>query len=203
MRAISEGVIVVSANAPDATGAGLLREAIGYALASADLVTPSLLPQPTPCAEWNLGMLLCHLSDSLDALTEGLAHGAVRLMAGAGGPEAQPAGLRIRCGRLLAVVPAAPAGRRIVIGDRELADGVLACAGAIEVTVHGWDISAACGIPRSIPDGLASALLERAPLLLPGTARDGLFAPALPATRLATPADRLLAFLGREWPRKA
>jgi uncharacterized protein (TIGR03086 family) len=183
------------------TGDPLLRDAIGYALASADLVTPPLLPRPTPCAEWNLGMLLRHLSDSLDALTEGLTHGAVRLTAGAGaGPEAQPTGMRVRCGRLLAAIPAAPAGRRIAIGDRELADGVLACAGAMEITVHGWDISAACGIPRTIPDDLATALLERAPLLLPGTAREGLFGPALHASPLATPAVRLLAFLGREWP---
>jgi uncharacterized protein (TIGR03086 family) len=182
----------------------LLRDAIGYALASADLVTPRLLSQPTPCSEWNLGMLLSHLSDSLDALTEGLTRGAVRLLASPGAePEAQPAGIRVRCGRLLAAIPAAPAGRQIVIGDHELADGLLACAGAIEVTVHGWDISAACGIPRSIPDDLATALVRRAPILLPETAREGLFAPALQPPCQATASDRLLAFLGREWPRAA
>jgi len=187
----------------------LLREAIDYALGSADLVTPRLLPQPTPCAGWTLTMLLSHLSESLDALTEWLTHGEVRLLASADAgrgdawPEATPAGLRIRCGRLLAAIPAPQAGRRIVIGDHELADGILACTGAIEITVHGWDISAACGIPRSIPDGLATALLDRAVLLLPDAARAGLFGPALPPSAPATPAVRLLAFLGREWPRTA
>jgi uncharacterized protein (TIGR03086 family) len=203
-------------------GAPLLREALDYALASADLVTPPLLRRPTPCSAWNLDMLLRHLSDSLDALTEGLTRGTVRLLPSAdagpeagcpeaggpqagcpqaGGPQAQPAGMRTRCGRLLAAIPAATAARPIAIGDHELADGVMACAGAIEITVHGWDISAACGIPRAIPDDLATALLERAPLLLPDAVRGGLFAPALRPPRPATAADHLLAFLGREWPR--
>ena len=187
-----------------ATGARLLREAIDYALASADLVTPLLLAQPTPCAEWNLAMLLSHLSDSLDALTEGLTTGSVRLSADPGAePEAQPADVRIRCGRLLSAIPATPAGRLIAIADHDLTAGILAYAGAIEITVHGWDISVACGSLRPIPDNLATPLLATAGVLLPETAREGLFAPPLQPSSPASPADRLLAFLGREaaWQR--
>lgn len=182
-----------------ATGARLLREAIDYALASADLVTPLLLAQPTPCAEWNLAMLLSHLSDSLDALTEGLTTGSVRLIADPGAEsEAQPADVRSRCGRLLSAIPATPAGRLVAIADHDLTADILAHAGAIEITVHGWDVAVACGTLRPIPGNLATPLLASAAVLLPETARGGLFAPPLQPSPPASPADRLLAFLGRE-----
>jgi uncharacterized protein (TIGR03086 family) len=176
----------------------LLRQAIDYALASADMVTPPRLALPTPCTAWTLGMLLSHLNDSLDAFTEGLIRGRVDVLPSAGaGLTAEPFGVRLRCVTLLAVLPAGPSDRVIAIGDRGLPDNVLACVGALEVAVHGWDISAACGSPQPIPVGLATALLDAAPVLLPGNARDGLFARALPPPSPATPGDRLLAYLGR------
>jgi hypothetical protein len=46
-------------------------------------------------------------------------------------PGSQTAGHLRRCG---------PAGRRVAIGDRELTASMAAVAGAIEITVHGWDI---------------------------------------------------------------
>jgi hypothetical protein len=41
-----------------------------------------------------------------------------------------------------------------------------AVAGALEVTVHGWDISVACGRCRPVPPGLAAVLLPIAMLLI-------------------------------------
>jgi uncharacterized protein (TIGR03086 family) len=179
-------------------GHGLLRLAIGYASASARGVTPRLLSKPTPCTEWNLNMLLSHVSESLDTLAEGLSSGMVSLIpAGREGPDAEPAGMRARCARLLAAVAIAPAGRPVAVADRDLSGSALACAGAIEITVHGWDISAACDSPQPIPAALASTLLAAAPVLIPGSARGRLFAEPLPVPALASPGDRLLAFLGR------
>jgi len=90
-------------------------------------------------------------------LTEGLTTGSVRLSAGPDAePEAQPADVRIRCSRLLSAIPATPAGRLIAIADHDLTASFLAYAGAIEITVHGWDISVACGALRPIPDNLAT-----------------------------------------------
>lgn len=181
-----------------ATARELLRQSIEYALASADLVTPPLLTSPTPCAGWSLGMLLSHVSESLDALAEGLTCGMVSLLPAATGElDAEPAGLRARCARLLVAVADAPAGSLIAIAGHDMPDSLLACAGAIEVTVHGWDIYTACGVPRTIPAGLASALLDTAPVLLPDSARQGLFAAPLPVPLLASPGEHLLAFLGR------
>jgi hypothetical protein len=36
-------------------------------------------------------------------------------------------------------------GRPVAIGDRELTASMVTATGAIEITVHGWDIAVACG----------------------------------------------------------
>jgi uncharacterized protein (TIGR03086 family) len=177
----------------------LLRQAIQYALASADLVTPALLAVPTPCAGWTLGLLLSHLSESLDALCEGLTQGEVRLAPPAcAAPGPEPASMRAGCARLLAAISAVSPGRLVAIAGHDMADGMLASAGAIEVAVHGWDISAACGRPRPIPPDLAAPLLCAVPVLVPAGARSGLFAAPLPPPAGGTEADCLLAYLGRD-----
>ncbi len=177
------------------TGCELLRQAVQYATASADLVEPPLLAVATPCTRWNLGMLLSHLSESMDAIAEGLTCGSVRLLPSAW-PDS-PGGMRARCARLLAAVPAAPTGELIGIADLSLTDNALAYTGAMEVAVHGWDIAVACGRPRPIPTDLASSLLAAAPVLLPASARHDLFAEPLAPPRPVTPSGTLLALLGR------
>ncbi len=141
---------------------------------------------------------MLHVSDSLGVLAEALQSGQV----GAGpapGDEPDPvARLRRRARALLrACAPAERLERLVAIGDRELTVSVAAAAGAIEIAVHGWDISAACGARRPVPPGLAAALLPIAPLLVPRATRAGLFADPVPVPALAGPGDRLVAFLGR------
>ena len=97
----------------------------------------------------------------------------------------------------LSCAAAGRAERLVAIGDRELTVNVAAAAGAIEIAVHGWDISAACGARQPVPPGLAAALLPLAPLLIPRTTRAGLFADPVPVPEAACPGDRLVAFLGR------
>jgi uncharacterized protein (TIGR03086 family) len=178
------------------TGCELLRRAVHYTIASADLIEPPLLTVATPCSAWNLGMLLLHLSESMDAIAEGLACGVVALVPPAG-RERGPGSVRARCARLLAAIPAVPTGELVGIADLSLTDNALAYAGAMEIAVHGWDIAAACGQPRSIPAELASPLLRAADLLLPASARPDLFAEPLRPPAPATPSGTLLAFLGR------
>ena len=182
---------------------GLLEHAVSYALASAGQATPRLLPLPTPCAGWDLRTLLLHVSDSLGVLAEAMRAGHIGL--GAPPPheptaEADPvACLRRRARDLLGACAAASAEERLVaIGDRELTVNLVAAAGAIEVAVHGWDISVACGIRRPIPPALATSLLPVAPLLIPHATRAGLFADPVPVPKTADPSDRLVAFLGRQ-----
>lgn len=187
---------------PLTRGLWLLGAAVRYALASTGLATPQLLSRPTPCGGWDLGSLLRHVSDSADVLHEAIAAGYVGLSPAPAGnlAELDPvSGFRRQAVRLLATCAAAgPGERTVAIDDRELTASMTAVAGAIEITVHGWDISVACGVRQPIPDGLAAILLPVAPLLItPGT-RAGLFADPVCVPGRACPGDQLVAFLGRQ-----
>jgi uncharacterized protein (TIGR03086 family) len=173
----------------------LLESASGYALASTATVTPQLLSRPTPCPGWDLAMLLDHVTDSVDVLHEAISAGSVGTRA-ARRSDPIP---QLR-GQLVALASAAGAGpdhRRVAIWDRELTANMVAVAGAIEITVHGWDIAVACGEDRPVPSGLATVLLATAPLFIPAPARPGLFADPVSLLGPASPGDELLAFLGR------
>ena len=61
----------------------------------------------------------------------------------------------------------------MAIGDRELTTSLVVMAGAVEIAVHGWDISMACGAAEPIPSGLASDLLPIAVLLAPARRTGG------------------------------
>ena len=78
-----------------------------------------------------------------------------------------------------------------------LAARVMAAAAALEVAVHGWDISRACGQREPIPRALAIDLLAIAPVLVPRIGRHPLFAAPVAVAATAGPSDRLAAFLGR------
>jgi hypothetical protein len=74
---------------------------------------------------------------------------------------------------------------------------MVAVTGAIEITVHGWDIFVACGAARPGAPGLAAVLLPITPLVItPGT-RPGLFADPVRLPGSVGPGDQLIAFLGR------
>jgi uncharacterized protein (TIGR03083 family) len=216
--------------APLTRGLELLGWAISYAVASARLATPQRLSCPTPCAGWDLGSLLHHVSDSVGVVHEAITTGCIGAgltgtgltgtgstgtgstgagpAAGDGGPDRDPVSdLYRRAGLLLAAcAPAAqadPAGHLVTIGDRELAARMVVAAGAIEIAVHGWDISVACGSRRPVPPDLAALLLPIAPLFITPGSRAGLFADPVPVSERACPGDQLVAFLGRQPHRPA
>ena len=233
---------------------GLLEPAIGYALAVVQAVTPELLPHPTPCRGWNVGMLLRHATESLAALQEGIDAGRIGLSPAPDDPAGEPAQLfRDRASRFLSVwtstvrtgaarpgaarpgaarsgaartdaggtdaaetgtgraesAQAETAGTEcaqsgaddwsdiIAIADRRLTLGVMTGVGALEMAVHGWDLSRACGVCQPIPGALAAGLLEISPLLVPPTGRAPLFGPPVTVPPMATLSDRLVAYLGR------
>jgi uncharacterized protein (TIGR03086 family) len=191
---------------------GLLTSALRYALSVSALVKPTELASPTPCAQWDIRALLRHLGESVADLEAGLRTGSLddagqadpapaRPPRLAGHDEVDlfsPAGvLRERAAALLcACYDGGPAERFVVVGGLPLPAGIVACTGAVEITVHGWDVSAALGRGGSIPPALATRLLALCPLL--ATSREGLFAPAVPVSPEASPGDRLLGYLGRD-----
>ena len=187
--------------APLSRGLELLDSAVSYALSGAALCTAQLLRRPTPCPGWDLATLLDHVSDSIGVVHQAItAGGASAAPPGYPGPGPDPVvRLRRQAVRLLdACAAAGSAERRVAIWDRELTASMVAVTGAIEIAVHGWDISVACGARQPVPPGLAAVLLPIAPLLItPGT-RPGLFAGPVRLPGPASPGDQLVAFLGRQ-----
>jgi uncharacterized protein (TIGR03086 family) len=181
----------------------LLAGALRYALSACAQVKPAEMASPTPCVEWDVRALLSHLGESVADLEAGLRTGSLD----EAGPETWLPGedaaadpletLRDRAaGLLCACYDGGPAGRFVVVGGLPLSAGIVACTGAVEIAVHGWDVSAALGRGGAIPPALATRLLALSPLL--AVNREGLFAPAVPISRQASPSDRLLGYLGRD-----
>jgi uncharacterized protein (TIGR03086 family) len=146
-------------------------------------------------------MLLRHACESLAAFGEGIEAGRVGLDPAAedGDLAADPArAFRDRACQLLDAWTGSGHQRQVVeIAGCPLAASVMAAAAALEVAVHGWDISRACGQRQPIPRALATGLLVIAPVLVPRTGRHPLFAAPVTAGATADPSDRLAAFLGR------
>ena len=184
-----------------ADGVRLLEPSISYALGAVQAVTPELLSRPTPCREWDLRMLLRHTSESLAAFGEGIEAGRVGLEPAAedGALAADPArAFRDRARQLLDAWTSPGHQRQVIeIAGCPLAASVMAATAALEIAVHGWDISRACGQRQQIPRALATSMLEIAPVLVPSTGRPPLFAAPVAVGAASSPSDRLAAFLGR------
>ena len=192
---------------PGATG--LLAGAIGYTLGVCALAGPHDMALPTPCADWNLAMLLAHLSASMADLETAIRAGALDLERPPDDAVGDPVEtLRDRAAQLLcAAYGYDDPGRFVAVGGLPVPAGLVACTGAVEIAVHGWDVSAArggagCAGARPIepidpiPPALATRMLQLCPLLVAG--REGLFAGPVEVPAQASPGDKLVAFLGRD-----
>jgi uncharacterized protein (TIGR03086 family) len=128
-----------------ASGAiGLLVGAISYMLGVCAPIGPAEMTLPTPCADWDLAMLLGHLCRSMADLETALRTGQLDLEepASAGGDLVEV--LRDRAAQLLCTGYCFGGPERFVaVGGLPIPAGLVACTGAVEIAVHGWDVSAA------------------------------------------------------------
>ena len=128
-----------------ASGAiGLLVGAISYMLGVCAPIGPAEMTLPTPCADWDLAMLLGHLCRSMADLETALRTGQLDLEepASAGGDPVEV--LRDRAAQLLCAGYCFGGPERFVaVGGLPMPAGLVACTGAVEIAVHGWDVSAA------------------------------------------------------------
>jgi uncharacterized protein (TIGR03083 family) len=144
----------------------------------------------------------------------GLASGSVRVSGPASGVSGEPSGgsgepvellrdraaepvelLRDRAAELLCAAFAVDEPPIRVEGV-PVPRGMIVAAGAVEIAVHGWDVSAACGESAPVPAELAGPLVRELPQLI--DVRDGLFGPPVAVPALACPGARLVAYLGRD-----
>lgn len=182
-------------------GITLLERSVGYALGSLMLVTPESLCRPTPCPCWDLADLLVHMNDSLAALQEAAELGTVSLYRESGAFDTDVnlvKSLRDRACQLMGSWTSGREPDATFVGGSPVSTSVLAAAGALEVAVHGWDVSRACGSGRDLPDELADELLECAHLLVGVADRPVRFATVVDVPHWASPSERLVAFLGRQ-----
>lgn len=188
-----------TADAPLLDSLEMLERAVGYARLSLRHVTPAMLCLPTPCARWRLGTLLDHMDESLEALTDAADLGHVALADPPGPPSPVDAveRLRVRACSLLGSWSHVARDDDVMVGDRPLASSLLACAGALEVAVHGWDVSQATGVREPVPAALARDLLTWVDVLVTDADRPHRFDYPLDGPAVG-PSSRLLRLLGRE-----
>jgi uncharacterized protein (TIGR03086 family) len=163
----------------------LLADAIRYALGIAALIDDCHLAASTPCPGWDLDNLLRHLAESIAVLDQAMT-GLPPPPTGAIDPVDV---LRDRAAGLLWTAFTAEEQT-----DRGLLPVI--AVGAIEISVHAWDMGVARAIPSGIPAALARPLLGLSVLVTPE--RAGLFGPPWPVPARASPGDKLVAWLGRD-----
>ena len=185
---------------------GLLAGAISYMLGVCAPLGPGEMALPTPCADWDLARLLGHLCESMADLEAALRTGRLDLDGLPGRAEGDPVeALRDRAAELLCAGYCYGGPERFVaVGGLPIPAGLVACTGAVEIAVHGWDVAAARaradrarGVRETpIPAALAARMLRLGPLLVAG--REGLFALPVEVPAQASPGDRLVGYLGRD-----
>jgi uncharacterized protein (TIGR03086 family) len=183
----------------------LLTGAISYMLAVCAPIGAAEMTLPTPCPDWDVATLLGHLCQSMTDLETALRTGRLDLeepVGRAGGDSVEA--LRDGAAQLLCAGYCYGGPECFVaVGGLPMPAGLVACTGAVEIAVHGWDVSAAraragCYGESSqipIPAVLATRMLRLSPLLVAG--REGLFAVPVEVPAHASPGDRLVSYLGR------
>jgi len=183
--------------------AELLERAIVYTRGALASVRPEHLALPTPCPGWSLHRLLRHMDDSLAAVAEAASSPHLTL---APAPSADTAEelLSSITQRACALVgrwassDLASSERAFVdLGGRNLWRETLGRVGALEITLHGWDVGQACGVPRPVPPVLAMDLWPVARDHIADADLPCRVGPAFDLPEWATPQDRLLAHTGR------
>jgi uncharacterized protein (TIGR03086 family) len=180
--------------------------AVHYSVTLVAQATSADLAAPTPCAGWNLGDLLAHMTaqhHGFAAAAEGdgaalavwqpiasidpvgdYAHAAERVIAAFAPDEVLD--------RTFDLPEFGPGFR--VPGRQAISFHF------IDYVVHGWDVAWSLGLPFTLPDDLlraavpvADAVPDGERRLMPGAA----FAPPLPASDGDDPLERILRYLGR------
>ena len=136
----------------------LLEAAVAWTATTLPAAARSRPDVPTPCAGWTLVDLLLHMDDALEAFHEAAGgHVSPPVPRHPALPGALVERLRFSACRLIEVW-SRPAPVSVSVGELPLPTTLLLDAAALEIAVHGWDVSRATGGPR-LPESLAGRLL--------------------------------------------
>jgi uncharacterized protein (TIGR03086 family) len=165
-------------------------------------VSPDQLGDSTPCAQWDVRMLLNHVIGVAGAFShvgEGTSINppdpSVETFEGDGFAEAyDSATAHLLDGwRRPGVLDAT-----IVLPIGDVPGMVAASINFVDVLVHGWDLARATGQDATLPPHLAEPALQFSRGLVNDQLRSaGAFGPEVAVTENASVGDRLVAFLGR------
>ena len=168
----------------------LLRRAMEYTETVVCDLTSDDPRLPTPCDGWDAGRVLLHLADVADGLIALVETGDLALPEPARTDDPDPVSI---AGESLTRLAATLS----TTSEKERAQAA-ARAGAIEFTMHGWDIGVARDSGHLTPADLANDVWTLASSLVSDEARGSNFAAAVDVPATATPSDRLAGFLGRQ-----
>ena len=152
----------------------LLERSVSYTRSSLQLITRDVIHAPTPCREWDLAALLEHMDDSLRALQDAADTGRVVMAAQEpDDPDSPVSSLKRRACALLGAWTANDGADLVSVAGCPLTAQVLVMTGAVEITVHGWDVARACG--SELPDAFRAGRRAAAggAVLLSPTATEG------------------------------
>ena len=198
------------------TGRGIVDLDARVVRATVGLVSqagPADLARPTPCAGWNLGDLIGHMTTQHYGWTAAAAgHGADLSCWQSGPPAADPAGEYAAAARrvLEAFGDDGVLGREFALAE---ISPVLRFPAAqaisfhfIDYLVHGWDVARSLGVAYEPEADVLAAALPVARAVPGGKARTrevAPFAPGIPVWPRAGLLDQIVAMLGRSpaWPR--
>jgi uncharacterized protein (TIGR03086 family) len=168
----------------------LVQRAADYARDVMSDLTTDDFQLPTPCRDWDAARVVLHLADVADGLVGLVETGHLALPEPPRTEHPDPVSVaHASMDKLAATLSTTSEVERAEAAAR---------AGAIEFTMHGWDIGVARNRDHATPADLANDVLELASALLTDDARGSNFAPTVSVHASAAPSDRLAGFLGRQ-----
>jgi uncharacterized protein (TIGR03086 family) len=174
----------------------LFQRATDYATTVVASLSSGDLQRTTPCEDWPAGRVVLHLADISDGLVGLLDTGSLALPEPARVDDPDPVSILRESMSALSAAMSTTSEADRVLGAAQ--------AGAIEFTMHSWDIGVARDQDHETPADLADDVLALASSLITDDTRGSNFASAATVTTdTSSPSDRLAAFLGRRRPAAA
>lgn len=169
-----------------------------------DGVAPDQLEAPTPCAEYDVRLLLGHMVAVLDRVAV-VGAGAdwsttPQIIEGVADGDWSDAwaGARAHCDEVWA--DPAVLGRDLLLPFGVLPGGVALAVYVAEFTIHAWDLARATGQEGAWDDEVSGFALEAMRMGIPAEGRgpEMPFDPVVPTTDADPVVDQLVAWVGRQ-----